>query len=46
MRAVTPGTFAVPGVVAEDMYRPQVNARSRATRLTVQPADSGTGGQQ
>lgn len=46
VRAVTPGTFAVPGVVAEDMYRPQVNARSRATRLTVQPADSGTGGQQ
>lgn len=46
VRAVTPGTFAVPGVVAEDMYRPQVNARSRASRLTVQPAESGTGGQQ
>ena len=46
VRAVTPGTYAVPGVVAEDMYRPQVNARSRATRLTVQSAESGTGGQQ
>ncbi|MCI4644953.1 MAG: alpha-2-macroglobulin family protein [Hyphomonadaceae bacterium] len=46
VRAVTPGTFAVPGVVAEDMYRPQVNARSRATRLTVQPAETGPGGQQ
>ncbi|MEZ5953304.1 MAG: alpha-2-macroglobulin [Hyphomonas sp.] len=38
VRAVTPGDFAIPGVVAEDMYRPQVFARSRAGRVTVTPA--------
>ena len=44
VRAVTPGTFAIPGVVAEDMYRPAVNARSAPGRVTIQPRDGGTGG--
>ena len=38
VRAVTPGDFAIPGVVAEDMYRPDVFARSRAGRVTIAPA--------
>lgn len=35
VRAVTPGDFALPGVVAEDMYRPQVFGRSAAGRVTI-----------
>ncbi|MCA8902280.1 MAG: alpha-2-macroglobulin family protein, partial [Hyphomonas sp.] len=38
VRAVTPGDFAIPGAVAEDMYRPDVYARSRAGRVTIAPA--------
>lgn len=45
VRAVTPGNFALPGVVAEDMYRPQVNARSRSGRVTILAAQGAAGGQ-
>lgn len=44
VRAVTPGDFVVPGVTAEDMYRPDVQARSDAGRLVVSPATGGTSG--
>lgn len=37
VRAVTPGDFALPGAVAEDMYRPEVSARSAAGRVTIRP---------
>ena len=35
VRAVTPGEFTIPGAVAEDMYRPQVFARSEPGRVTI-----------
>lgn len=35
VRAVTPGVYAVPGAVAEDMYRPDVFGRSEPDTLTV-----------
>ena len=44
VRAVTPGDFAIPGVVAEDMYRPAVFARSKAGRVTIAPAQGGAEG--
>ncbi len=44
VRAVTPGTFTMPGVVVEDMYRPDVFARSAATEITIAPQASGPGG--
>ncbi len=44
VRAVTPGTFTMPGAVAEDMYRPDVFARSAATNLTIAPQATGPGG--
>ncbi|MEM9937915.1 MAG: alpha-2-macroglobulin [Pseudomonadota bacterium] len=44
VRAVTPGTFAMPGVVAEDMYRPDVFARSAATQVVITPQVTATGG--
>lgn len=37
VRAVTAGEFALPGAVAEDMYRPDVTARTPSGRLTVRP---------
>jgi len=46
VRAVTPGDFAIPGVQAEDMYRPEVFARSPAGRVTVTPLQGTTGGAQ
>ncbi|MEM1150148.1 MAG: alpha-2-macroglobulin [Pseudomonadota bacterium] len=46
VRAVTPGQFAMPGAVAEDMYRPQVRARSRAGAVVINPASGGVGGSQ
>lgn len=46
VRAVTPGDFAMPGVVAEDMYRPEVFARSRAGRVTISAAPTPVGGGQ
>ena len=39
IRAVTPGTFTNPGVVVEDMYRPQDRAITAATSMRV----TGTG---
>ena len=44
VRAVTPGEYAMPGVQAEDMYRPEVNARTRAGRITITPRTAGPGG--
>ena len=44
VRAVTPGSFAIPGVVAEDMYRPDVFARSAPGRVTVLAAQGAAGG--
>jgi hypothetical protein len=44
VRAVTPGTFTMPGVVAEDMYRPDVFARSAASEITIAPQVAGAGG--
>lgn len=38
VRAVTPGTFTVPGAVIEDMYKPGVVGRSAAAKLTVAPS--------
>jgi hypothetical protein len=35
VRAVTPGDFAAPGVVVEDMYRADVFARSAAFRIGI-----------
>ncbi|MEM6414820.1 MAG: alpha-2-macroglobulin [Pseudomonadota bacterium] len=35
VRAVTPGNYALPGAVIEDMYRPGVTARTQATRRIV-----------
>jgi len=43
-RAVTPGDFAIPGVVAEDMYRPEIFARSAPGRVTIARRDDGPGG--
>lgn len=37
VRAVTPGDFAMPGAVAEDMYAPTVFARSNAQRVRIEP---------
>jgi len=45
VRAVTPGTFAYPGVVAEDMYRPDVTARSAAGTVQIEAVSAGAGGQ-
>ena len=36
VRAVSPGNFAVPGVVIEDMYRPGVFARTETSRLNIE----------
>lgn len=38
IRAVTPGTFTNPGVVIEDMYRPQDQAITAATSMRVMGA--------
>lgn len=38
VRAVTPGTYARPGASVEDMYRPEIFARTAAATLTVSPA--------
>ncbi len=39
VRAVTPGTFELPGAEAVDMYRPGVFARQNAGRIVVQAAE-------
>ena len=38
LRAVTPGSFALPGAELTDMYRPGVFARQAEGRITVLPA--------
>lgn len=37
VRAVTPGTYRVPAVVAEDMYRPEYRSRDAMGTVTVLP---------
>ena len=44
VRAVTPGDFAMPGVVVEDMYRPTVFARSAPGRVTITGGTGTTAG--
>lgn len=44
VRAVTPGDFVIPGATAEDMYRPDVHARSAAGRIVIKAANGGLGG--
>lgn len=39
VRAVTPGQYTLPGVVVEDMYRPDVFARSETGQITIRPRD-------
>ncbi len=39
VRAVTPGSFAVPAVRVEDMYAPRILARTAEGRLNVQAAN-------
>jgi uncharacterized protein YfaS (alpha-2-macroglobulin family) len=36
-RAVTPGTYALPGVAIEDMYNPAGMARSATSTLSIAP---------
>jgi uncharacterized protein YfaS (alpha-2-macroglobulin family) len=35
MRAITPGNYAQPAATVEDMYRPQLSARTAASRVTI-----------
>ena len=35
VRAVSPGTYAHPGATVEDMYRPDLNARTASSGVTV-----------
>lgn len=44
VRAVTPGEYVFPGVVAEDMYRPDVFARSAARRVAIAARTGAPGG--
>ena len=44
VRAVTPGSFAMPGAVAEDMYRPEVFGRSAPGRVTILASQGAAGG--
>jgi len=37
VRVVTPGAFAMPGAAAEDMYRPDVFARSAPGQVVIRP---------
>jgi uncharacterized protein YfaS (alpha-2-macroglobulin family) len=39
LRAVTPGTYEIPGAELADMYRPALFARQGANRITVLPAE-------
>ncbi len=38
VRAVTPGSFTMPGAAMEDMYRPGVFSRTRVGRVSIAPA--------
>ena len=35
VRAVTPGSYALPPALVEDMYRPHLNARTDMGRIEV-----------
>lgn len=39
VRAVTPGDYAMPGAVVEDMYKPRFYARQTVNRIKVAPRD-------
>jgi hypothetical protein len=39
VRAVTPGTYRIPAVAVEDMYRPEYRARSAMGTVTVVPVE-------
>ncbi len=39
LRAVTPGSFELPGADLADMYRPTIHARQAAGRIRVLPAE-------
>ena len=39
VRAVVPGSYALPGAQVEDMYRPEYSARTAARWMTVRGAD-------
>lgn len=39
VRAVTAGSFELPGMEAQDMYRPGIFARQNAARITVLPGE-------
>ena len=39
VRAVTPGSFVMPGAVIEDMYRPGEFARTDTGRLAIAAAE-------
>lgn len=39
LRAVTPGSYELPGVEVADMYRPAIYARQGAVRITVLPVE-------
>jgi uncharacterized protein YfaS (alpha-2-macroglobulin family) len=36
VRAVAPGQYSHPGAFVEDMYRPEINARSSHGTITVE----------
>lgn len=38
VRAVTPGTFTMPGAMVEDMYRPEMRANTAAGNIVIAPA--------
>ena len=44
VRAVTPGEYTIPGANVEDMYRPDVFARSQAGRVTIRSAAADSSG--
>ena len=37
VRAVTPGTYRLPGSSIEDMYRPAIRARTAMGNVTIMP---------
>jgi hypothetical protein len=43
LRAVTPGSFEIPGAELSDMYRPTIQARQAANRITVLGPGGGVG---
>jgi len=43
VRAVTPGSYELPGAALEDMYKPRFFARQAVGRITVRPAGAEPG---